>query len=268
VHRTTVPRPAPPEEERRRKKPPPLPRPLVTNPRAPASAQLPSRPRPKRRAPRRFRALNAQGARFMGGRARSFLRWLRHRSRRVASSSLPLTTDDTTTSSVGPHARWLPHQGRGEEVDEQEEEELAGGPEPLSEGYIVVALQASTRPCAPSCHAWIQARRCVLFFPFRLCSSAVMSGSMCGRCTPMPLDAKRNSWSPGQEPTEFHCVVLFLLSCRVLVLILPLGRLQILRYYLAPSERSCAPINNLRLLWSQRNSIAWSCFCFLVGFLF
>lgn len=68
---------------------------------------------------------NAQRARFMGGRARSLLRWFRHRSRRVSSSSFPLTTT-TTSSGADPHARSLPHQFQAqpeEEVDEQEDNE-------------------------------------------------------------------------------------------------------------------------------------------------
>ncbi|TVU20220.1 hypothetical protein EJB05_36419, partial [Eragrostis curvula] len=67
----------------------------------------------------------------MGGRARSLLRWLRHRSRRVSSSSpssfpLTTTTDDNTTTSGDLHARSLPHQQwQGEEEVDEEEEEVA-----------------------------------------------------------------------------------------------------------------------------------------------
>jgi hypothetical protein len=152
---------------------------------------------------------------FMGGRARSFLRWLRHRSRRVSSSSLPLTTDDTTTSG-DPHARSLPHQGRGEEVDgqEEEEEELAGGGQPLSEGYIVVEVCGAAGRHAP---LRTQLPRMDPSKKVR----AFLSIPSLHPCTPMPVT---NFFMRNGIPDH-------------------LGR-------------------------SQRNSIAWSCFCFLVGFLF
>ncbi|KAL6848714.1 hypothetical protein ACP4OV_021297 [Aristida adscensionis] len=76
----------------------------------------------------------------MGGRARSLLRWLRHRSRRVSSFSLHLTTTTTTnnaTASGDLRAHSLPHQGHTEEEEEGEDEwAVAEGPEPAPEACI------------------------------------------------------------------------------------------------------------------------------------
>ncbi|KAL6620749.1 hypothetical protein ACP70R_035888 [Stipagrostis hirtigluma subsp. patula] len=75
----------------------------------------------------------------MGGRARSFLRWLRHRSRRVSSSSLHLNTTTTNASTSGSgdlHAHSLPHQD--DTGKEEEDEEVAEGPESAPEGCIVL----------------------------------------------------------------------------------------------------------------------------------
>ncbi|KAK3134758.1 hypothetical protein QOZ80_5BG0410370 [Eleusine coracana subsp. coracana] len=98
----------------------------------------------------------------MGGRARSFLRWLRHRSRRVSSSStsssstssssFPLTANDNISSSGDPNARSLPHQeDQGEEVDGEEEEEEEVVPKPASEeeGYIVLESRGVAGTRAP-----------------------------------------------------------------------------------------------------------------------
>jgi len=80
----------------------------------------------------------------MGGRARSLLRWLRHRSRRVSSFHLTSTTNnDHTATSKDLHAHSLPHQYNAEEEEEEEEQEeegwqeVAEGPESAPEGCIV-----------------------------------------------------------------------------------------------------------------------------------
>ncbi|GJM89827.1 hypothetical protein PR202_ga06048 [Eleusine coracana subsp. coracana] len=86
----------------------------------------------------------------MGGRARSFLRWLRHRSRRVSSSSsFPLTANDNTSSSGDPHTRSLPHQDQGEEVDEEEEEEEEVAEPAFEEGCIVLEARGAAGTRAP-----------------------------------------------------------------------------------------------------------------------
>ncbi|KAG2617335.1 mitogen-activated protein kinase 17-like isoform X1 [Panicum virgatum] len=80
----------------------------------------------------------------MGGRARSLLRWLRHRSRRVSSFHLTSTTNnDHTATSKDLHAHSLPHQYNAEEEEEEQEQEeegwqeVAEGPESAPEGCIV-----------------------------------------------------------------------------------------------------------------------------------
>jgi hypothetical protein len=76
----------------------------------------------------------------MGGRARSLIRWLRHRSRRVSSSSFHLTSstnDDNTATGKDLHAHSLPHQPHAEEEEEEEGQEVAEGPESAPEGCIV-----------------------------------------------------------------------------------------------------------------------------------
>ncbi|XP_062232216.1 mitogen-activated protein kinase 17-like isoform X2 [Phragmites australis] len=74
----------------------------------------------------------------MGGRARSLLRWLRHRSRRV-SSSFHLTTNNDNTTSKDLRAHSLPHQYHGEKLGEEDGwEEVAEGPESACDEYIVL----------------------------------------------------------------------------------------------------------------------------------
>ena len=71
----------------------------------------------------------------MGGRARSLLRWLRHRSRRVSSFHLTSTTNnDHTATSKDLHAHSLQHQYNAEEEGWQE---VAEGWESAPEGCIV-----------------------------------------------------------------------------------------------------------------------------------
>lgn len=86
----------------------------------------------------------------MGGRARSLIRWLRHhRSRRVSSasssSSSHLThtnTSSATTATSDLRARSLPlQQDEDDDVEagwEEEQDEVAEGPESDPEGYIVL----------------------------------------------------------------------------------------------------------------------------------
>uniref|UniRef100_A0A0E0LNR2 mitogen-activated protein kinase n=1 Tax=Oryza punctata TaxID=4537 RepID=A0A0E0LNR2_ORYPU len=76
----------------------------------------------------------------MGGRARSILRWLRHRSRRVSSSSFHLTTttgDDTAKDL---------HDPRQEDAEGDGWEEVDEGPDSDPEEYIALVLEdAGTR---------------------------------------------------------------------------------------------------------------------------
>ncbi|XP_062180501.1 mitogen-activated protein kinase 17-like isoform X2 [Phragmites australis] len=79
----------------------------------------------------------------MGGRARSLLRWLRHRSRRVSSFHLTTSNANATTTTSDLRAHSFPHQDHADEEGEGEEEgweEVAEGPESesASEGYIVL----------------------------------------------------------------------------------------------------------------------------------
>ena len=77
----------------------------------------------------------------MGGRAHSLLRWLRHHSRRVSSSSFHLTSttnNDHTATSKDLHAHSLQHQYNAEEEEEEEGwQEVAEGWESAPEGCIV-----------------------------------------------------------------------------------------------------------------------------------
>ncbi|CAL4894994.1 unnamed protein product [Urochloa decumbens] len=80
----------------------------------------------------------------MGGRARSLIRWLRHRSRRVSSSSSHLTSattnnSDSTATGLDLHARSLPHQCHaGDEEEEEGWQVVVEGPESAPEGCIVL----------------------------------------------------------------------------------------------------------------------------------
>ncbi|OEL18336.1 Mitogen-activated protein kinase 17 [Dichanthelium oligosanthes] len=96
----------------------------------------------------------------MGGRVRSLLRWLRHRSHRVSSSSFHLTSttttnnNDNTTTSKDLHAHSLPHQSYAQEEQEQEQEEegwreVVEGPESAPEGCIVIEEERGAGPRAP-----------------------------------------------------------------------------------------------------------------------
>ncbi|KAF8716128.1 hypothetical protein HU200_026401 [Digitaria exilis] len=115
---------------------------LASLPAATGRPQVPGAPAPP----------DAQGARFMGGRARSLLRWLRHRSRRVSSSSFHLTSttnnNDNTATSRDLHAHSLPHQPHAEEEEDEGWQEVAEGPESALEGCIVFE-QRGEGPRAP-----------------------------------------------------------------------------------------------------------------------